>query len=60
MKILVLGDSMLDYNTYGVMNRICKEAPLPVFDELYHDYKPGGVKLILIEKNVLVFLWRVL
>ncbi len=34
MKILVIGDSCLDEFIYGECNRICPEAPVPVFNPI--------------------------
>ena len=31
MKILVIGDSCKDVFIYGTANRLCPEAPVPVF-----------------------------
>ena len=31
MKILVIGDSCTDIFIYGEIDRICPEAPVPVF-----------------------------
>lgn len=40
-KILLLGDSCTDEYQYGVVERISPEAPIPIFDYLYSEFKPG-------------------
>ena len=34
MKVLVIGDSCTDKFVYGECNRICPEAPVPVFNPI--------------------------
>ena len=34
-KILIIGESCLDVFTYGLCNRLCPEAPVPVFKSKY-------------------------
>ena len=34
MSILVIGESCLDVFTYGECNRMCPEAPVPVFNPI--------------------------
>ena len=41
-KILVLGEVMLDYYTYGVIERISPEAPVPIIDLREEKYTLGG------------------
>ena len=41
-KILVLGEVMLDYYTYGVVERINPEAPVPVIEVKREEYTLGG------------------
>jgi bifunctional ADP-heptose synthase (sugar kinase/adenylyltransferase) len=41
MKILVIGDSCVDKFIYGGVNRICPEAPVPVFNPIYQTENPG-------------------
>ena len=41
MKVLVLGDSCIDKFIYGDINRICPEAPVPVFKPLYYTHNKG-------------------
>ncbi|MBQ7503258.1 D-glycero-beta-D-manno-heptose 1-phosphate adenylyltransferase [bacterium] len=42
VKILVIGDLMLDYWVWGSVSRISPEAPVPVVDVGRHSYTPGG------------------
>lgn len=43
MKIAVVGDSFIDKYCFGEVTRISPEAPVPVFDVLKTEYRPGGV-----------------
>jgi D-beta-D-heptose 7-phosphate kinase/D-beta-D-heptose 1-phosphate adenosyltransferase len=40
--LLVIGDSMLDRDIDGTVERICPEAPVPVLDETGGSAAPGG------------------
>jgi D-beta-D-heptose 7-phosphate kinase/D-beta-D-heptose 1-phosphate adenosyltransferase len=40
-KILLIGDACEDTYTYGVVNRISPEAPVPVFEPRYRIVKDG-------------------
>lgn len=40
-RILLLGDSCTDEYQYGKVERINPEAPVPVFDYLHSEFKPG-------------------
>ena len=56
MKILVIGDSCTDKFVYGVCDRICPEAPVPVFNPTYQKANGGMAKnvfnnLISLAKN---------
>jgi D-beta-D-heptose 7-phosphate kinase/D-beta-D-heptose 1-phosphate adenosyltransferase len=42
MTIAVIGDFILDQYIYGKVNRISPESPIPVFEELNTEYRPGG------------------
>ena len=42
VKALVIGDVMLDVFTYGSVDRISPEAPVPIFRFAYNDEMPGG------------------
>ncbi len=41
-RIVVVGDSMLDRDVEGGVERICPEAPVPVLDETSRSATPGG------------------
>ena len=42
MKILVVGDSCTDVFIYGAIERICPEAPVPIFKPT-HQTENGGM-----------------
>jgi D-beta-D-heptose 7-phosphate kinase/D-beta-D-heptose 1-phosphate adenosyltransferase len=42
LKILVIGDAMLDVYLDGAANRICREAPVPIVDVKHINAMPGG------------------
>jgi len=42
LKILVIGDSILDTYLYGTIERICREAPVPVFNSIDSKHCCGG------------------
>lgn len=42
MDIAVIGDYILDQYIYGKVNRISPESPIPVFEEIRTEYRPGG------------------
>lgn len=42
LKILVAGDAILDTYEYGTIDRICREAPVPVFNSLTLKHSCGG------------------
>jgi D-beta-D-heptose 7-phosphate kinase/D-beta-D-heptose 1-phosphate adenosyltransferase len=42
LKILVVGDAILDIYIYGTTDRICREAPVPVFNAESEKYSCGG------------------
>lgn len=42
LKVLVIGDAILDAYVRGVQERFCREAPVPVFNVLSHEYQCGG------------------
>ena len=44
MKILVIGDSCTDKFIYGECNRICPEAPVPVFNPIEQKSNGGMAK----------------
>ena len=41
MKILVIGENCIDKFIYGTCNRICPEAPVPVFKPVRETVNPG-------------------
>ena len=41
-KVLVIGDSCQDIFNYGVCNRLCPEAPVPVVHVTGVEMRPGG------------------
>jgi D-beta-D-heptose 7-phosphate kinase/D-beta-D-heptose 1-phosphate adenosyltransferase len=43
MKVLVIGESCLDVYQYGVSNRLCPEAPVPVFNSNGSQTSNGGM-----------------
>src|SRR3954454_8000048 len=42
MRILVIGDVMLDEFIWGKVSRISPEAPVPIIDVTGESYYPGG------------------
>ena len=42
LKLLVLGDLMLDHWVWGAVTRISPEAPIPIVDVERYTYTPGG------------------
>lgn len=42
LKLLVVGDLMLDHWVWGKVSRISPEAPIPVVDVEHYSYTPGG------------------
>lgn len=42
VNVLVIGDIMLDRFTYGRVERISPEAPVPVFNYCYENQMLGG------------------
>lgn len=42
LKILVVGDAVLDTYVYGSTDRICREAPVPVFNKQDEKFCCGG------------------
>ncbi|PMR60683.1 D-beta-D-heptose 1-phosphate adenosyltransferase [Verrucosispora sp. ts21] len=43
--VVVLGDTLLDRDVEGVVNRLCPDSPVPVLDEMAHVDRPGGAGL---------------
>ncbi|MFD1325095.1 PfkB family carbohydrate kinase, partial [Micromonospora sonneratiae] len=44
-RIVVVGDTLLDRDVEGVVNRLCPDSPVPVLDESSHVDRPGGAGL---------------
>ena len=42
IKILLIGDVMIDHYLYGQINRISAEAPVPIVDIEDEEYRLGG------------------
>lgn len=42
LKVLVIGDAILDTYIKGTSNRLCREAPVPVIDVKEHEHDCGG------------------
>ncbi|MFH1454336.1 MAG: D-glycero-beta-D-manno-heptose-7-phosphate kinase [Armatimonadota bacterium] len=42
LKVLVIGDCMMDYWVWGTVNRISPEAPVPVVEVDSYSFTPGG------------------
>jgi D-beta-D-heptose 7-phosphate kinase / D-beta-D-heptose 1-phosphate adenosyltransferase len=45
MRLVVVGDTLLDRDLDGRVERLCPEAPVPVVEELAHRSRPGGAGL---------------
>ncbi|TDC85344.1 bifunctional heptose 7-phosphate kinase/heptose 1-phosphate adenyltransferase [Micromonospora sp. KC606] len=43
--LVVVGDTLLDRDVEGVVNRLCPDSPVPVLDETAHADRPGGAGL---------------
>ncbi|MDG4809110.1 PfkB family carbohydrate kinase [Micromonospora sp. WMMD1120] len=43
--VVVLGDTLLDRDVDGVVNRLCPDSPVPVLDEIAATDRPGGAGL---------------
>lgn len=42
LKVLIIGDSMLDTYSYGFVDRMSPEAPVPIVDVTKTENRPGG------------------
>lgn len=42
LKVLVIGDAMVDTYSFGEVDRVSPEAPVPVVLLQAHDHRPGG------------------
>ncbi|HUQ62021.1 D-glycero-beta-D-manno-heptose 1-phosphate adenylyltransferase [Lentzea sp.] len=45
MKLVVVGDSLLDVDVEGTVDRLCPDAPAPVLDVVAEHPRPGGAAL---------------
>ncbi|MET9230067.1 D-glycero-beta-D-manno-heptose 1-phosphate adenylyltransferase [Lentzea sp. NPDC003310] len=45
MKLVVVGDSLLDVDVEGTVERVCPDAPAPVLDVTAEHARPGGAAL---------------
>ncbi|NLU78746.1 bifunctional heptose 7-phosphate kinase/heptose 1-phosphate adenyltransferase [Micromonospora sp. HNM0581] len=43
--VVVVGDTLLDRDVEGVVNRLCPDSPVPVLDEIANLDRPGGAGL---------------
>ena len=43
--LVVIGDTLLDRDVEGVVNRLCPDSPVPVLDETTYADRPGGAGL---------------
>ncbi len=44
-RLVVIGDTLLDRDVEGVVNRLCPDSPVPVLDENSYADRPGGAGL---------------
>jgi rfaE bifunctional protein nucleotidyltransferase chain/domain len=44
-RLVVIGDTLLDRDVEGMVNRLCPDSPVPVLDESTHVDRPGGAGL---------------
>jgi rfaE bifunctional protein nucleotidyltransferase chain/domain/rfaE bifunctional protein kinase chain/domain len=44
-RLVVVGDTLLDRDVEGVVNRLCPDSPAPVLDEVQAVDRPGGAGL---------------
>ncbi|MEU4620822.1 PfkB family carbohydrate kinase [Actinoplanes sp. NPDC023801] len=45
MRLVIIGDTLLDRDVHGTVSRIAPDAPAPVLDEETVDERPGGAGL---------------
>ncbi|QAB18121.1 bifunctional heptose 7-phosphate kinase/heptose 1-phosphate adenyltransferase [Leucobacter muris] len=46
MRITVVGDTLLDEDVEGTIERLCPDAPVPVVDVSAHRFRAGGAGLV--------------
>lgn len=59
-KVLVVGDAIIDKYCFGRVDRLCPEAPVPVFTTIVEQERPGGAANVTAQLdalNVHVALW---
>ena len=44
-RVVVVGDTLLDRDVVGQVDRLCPDAPVPVFDQQDEYLRPGGAGL---------------
>ena len=59
MKVLVIGDSCTDKFVYGECNRICPEAPVPVFNPIEQKSNGGMAKNVFNNLKSLASKWDI-
>lgn len=53
LRVMVVGDIMMDAYTWGRVERISPEAPVPVVNVLHREERPGGAANVAINLNAL-------
>lgn len=53
LRVLVVGDVMMDAYTWGRVERISPEAPVPVVNVLHREDRPGGAANVAINLNAM-------
>lgn len=53
IKVLIIGDLMLDYYLFGEVNRITPEAPVPVVEIYKKEGRPGGAANVALNVHTL-------
>lgn len=53
LKVLVIGDSMIDTYVYGAVNRISPEAPVPVVEVHREEHRLGGAANVALNLQAL-------
>ena len=42
LRLVVVGDALMDRDVEGQVERLCPDAPVPVVDETVRRSRPGG------------------
>jgi len=53
LKVLVIGDVMIDHYIYGHVNRISPEAPVPILHKSNFEYRLGGAANVALNLHAL-------